>query len=276
MQNRAPTQATIQTRDGINLYWTQWGAGQPILFVNSAGMNTRMWEYQMLAFADEGYRCISFDRRGHGLSDRPTGGYDFDTFADDLASVVETLDLKDLTMVGHSMGGGEIVRYLTRHGSGRVARIVLLAATTPRLLQAPDNPDGVPESAVDAMRAGWRVDYAKWVADNTAPFFVEETSPALRQWLANLLLECPVPVAVQCNKAVVTADFRAEMAALRVPALVLHGDRDVSAPLALTGKRSAELIPGCRLKVYEGAPHGLLYTHMAEVNADIMEFIRRA
>jgi non-heme chloroperoxidase len=233
-----------------------------------------MWDYQMVEFADQGYRWIGFDRRGHGRSDRPLGGYEYDTFADDVASVISALDLRDLTLVGHSMAGGEIVRYLTRHGSARVARIVLLAPTTPYLMRTADNPNGVPQSTFEALRASWRRDFPKWVADNTAPFFVPETSPAMMQAFAALLMQCPVQVAIACNKALTTTDFRADLAKISVPAVVVHGDRDASAPLVLTGKPTADLIPGCRFKVYQGAPHGLMYTHMEMLNTDILQFIR--
>ena len=264
----------IEAHDGTRLYWTQWGVGRPILFLNSAGVSTQMWDYQMVEFADQGYRCIAFDRRGHGRSDRPFGGYEYDTFADDVASVISALDLRDLTLVGHSMAGGEIVRYLTRHGSARVARIVLLAPTTPYLMKTADNPNGVPQSTFEAVRASWRRDFPKWVADNTAPFFVPETSPAMMQTFAALLMQCPVQVAIACNKALTTTDFRADLAKISVPAMVVHGDRDASAPLVLTGKPTADLIPGCRFKVYQGAPHGLMYTHMEMLNTDILQFIR--
>jgi non-heme chloroperoxidase len=271
---RTPIAPFVEAHDGTRLYWAQWGSGRPILFLNSAGLTTQMWDYQMVEFADQGYRCITFDRRGHGRSDLALGGYDYDTFADDVAAVISALDLQDLTMVGHSMAGGEIVRYLTRHGSARVARIVLLASTTPYLTQTADNPNGLPHSTLEALRASWRKDFPKWVADNTAPFFVPETSPAMMQMLAARLMHCSVPVAIACNKAVTTTDFRADLAKVSVPALVIHGDRDASAPLTITGKPTAELIPGCRLKVYQGAPHGLIYTHMEILNADILQFIR--
>ena len=264
----------VEAHDGTRLYWTQWGSGRPILFLNSFGLTTQMWDYQRVAFADQGYRSIAFDRRGHGRSDLALGGYDYDTFADDVAAVISALDLQDLTIVGHSMAGGEIVRYLTRHGSARVARIILLGPTTPYLAQTTDNHNGVPQSTFEAVRASWRKDFPKWVADNTAPFFVPETSPAMMQTLAAQMMHCSVPVAIACSKAVTTTDFRADLAKVSVPALVIHGDRDASAPLAITGKPTAELIPGCRLKVYEGAPHGLMFTHMETLNADILQFIR--
>jgi non-heme chloroperoxidase len=262
----------IETRDGTRLHWCAWGRGAPVLFVHSWAMETRMWDYQFAALADRGLRCVGYDRRGHGRSDVAATGYDYDTLADDLAQVVEALDLSDVTLVGHSMGAGEIVRYLTRHGSGRVKRIALLAPTTPLLRQTPDNPQGFPAEALEAMRAQWRRDFPKWVADNTAPFFTPETSPELIKWGIDLLLRISLPVAIECNRAVTGTDFRAELRRIEVPTLLLHGDTDASAPLALTGRPTAALIPDCTLKIYEGAPHGLMYTHMARVNADLAAF----
>jgi non-heme chloroperoxidase len=204
----------------------------------------------------------------------PQQCWDEHTFADDLASVIAALDLHDLTVVAHSMGGGEIVRYLSRHGAARVSRIALLASTTPYLTKTADNPNGVPAELFEALRASWQMDFPKWVADNTAPFFVASTSPAMMQWVSTLLVQCPLPVAIACNKAVTTTDFRAELTKIAVPALVIHGDRDVSAPLAISGKPTAALIRGCDFKVYEGAPHGLMYTHMEMLQKDILKFIR--
>lgn len=245
-----------------------------MLFLNSAGMTTQMWDYQMVAFADHGYRCIAFDRRGHGQSDRSLGGYDYDTFADDIAAVITALDLEKLTIVGHSMASGEMVRYLTRHGSGRVARMVMLAPTTPCLLKGADNPNGIPQPAFEALRDSWRKDYQRWVTENSLPFFVPETSPSMIQWVAGILMQCPLQIAIACNKAMTTTDFRKDLAKISLPTLVIQGDRDVSAPLALTGKPTAELIAGSQLKVYEGAPHGLMYTHMKMLTADILQFMR--
>jgi pimeloyl-ACP methyl ester carboxylesterase len=219
----------IEAHDGTRLYWTQWGGGRPILFLNSLGLTTQMWDYQMVAFADQGYHCITFDRRGHGRSDLALGGYDYDTFADDVAAVISALNLQDLTMVGHSMASGEIVRYLTRHGNARVARIVLLAPTTPYLAQTADNPNGMPQSTFEALRATWRKDFPKWVADNTAPFFVPETSPAMMQTLAAQMMHCPVPVAIACSKTLTTTDFRADVAKVSVPALHSWGSGCVRA-----------------------------------------------
>ena len=263
----------IAAKDDTQLYWREWGQGAPMLFLNSLGCGSQMWDYQIAALADQGFRCIGFDRRGHGRSAQPARGYDFDTFADDVAGLIAALDLSDVTLVAHSMAGGEAVRYLTRHGSSRTARVVLLAPTTPMLLKTDDNPNGAPRAGFEALWAQWRLDYPKWVADNVAPFFVPETSPAMMRWGANLL-QIAVPIALACCRAMVEEDFRAEMRRIDVPALLVHGDRDRSMPIELTGKPSAELIPGCRLHIYEGAPHGLMYTHMDRLHADILKFVR--
>jgi non-heme chloroperoxidase len=263
----------ITANDGAQLYWNAWGTGTPILFLNGLGCTSRMWDYQTAALADAGFRCIGFDRRGHGRSDQPAGGYDFDTFADDVARLVDDLDLTDLTLIAHSMAGGEAVRYLTRHGSQRVARLVLLAPTTPMLLKTPDNTNGLPMEAFEALWAGWRSDYPKWVDDNLAPFFIPETSPAMIRWGATLL-QTSLPVTLACARAMVEADFRAEMRGIDVPTLIVHGDRDRSMPVEMTGMPSAALIPGSRLLVYPGAPHGLMFTHMGELHADLVASLR--
>jgi non-heme chloroperoxidase len=263
----------VTTTDGTRLYCKAWGDGAPVVFVHSWAMAGDMWQYQIVDLADRDLRCITYDRRGHGRSDQPSNGYDIDTLADDLARVIDAHDLSGVTLIGHSMGGAEIVRYLTRHGHARVARIVLLAPTTPYLLQSADNPDGVPAQAFEAVRTQWRQDFPKWVADNTRPFFTADTSEAMMRWGTDMLLRTALPVAIACNQTLSTADFRAEMSTIDTPALVIHGDADASAPLALTGARSAKLLPNCELKVYAGAPHGLFITHAKRVNADIIEFI---
>lgn len=265
----------FKASDGTSLFYVEWGEGKPVLFLNSLGFCTRMWDYQFAALAPEGFRCISFDRRGHGRSDQPAGGYDYDTLADDVAALIESLDLHDLTLIGHSMAGGEVVRYLTRHGDGRIARIVLIAPTTPKLLQDEDNPGGLPRAAFDTLWAQWRHDYPKWVEDNVAPFFIPETSRAMMRW-ATGLLQAPLPVLLACSRAMAEADFRAEMRRIRVPALLIQGDRDCSTPIALTGERSAALLPDCRFLVYRAAPHGLMYTHMDRLHADLVPFMREA
>jgi non-heme chloroperoxidase len=265
--------AFVESHDGTNLYWREWGRGIPVLFVHSWCMNSQMWDYQFAALGHRGMRCIGFDRRGHGRSDQPPTGYDYDTLALDMATVIETLDLQDLTLVGHSMGAAEIVRYLSRHGDARVKRIVLLAPVLPFLTKTANNPDGVPAEMFEAWRAQWRDDFAKWVTDNAAPFFTPDTSPALIKWAVEMLLQTSLPVAIACNRAVAETNFQPELPRIRVPTLLLQGDKDASAPIELTGNKVASLMPNCRLKIYEGAPHGLMFTHMARLHADLLEFV---
>ena len=263
----------FEASDSTPLFYSEWGDGPPVLFLSGLGCSLRMWDYQFAALAEAGLRCIGLDRRGHGRSDQPKGGYDYDTLADDIAALVDRLDLAGLTMVGHSMAGGEVVRYLSRHGPDRVARLVFLAPTTPKLTSSDDNPAGAPRAVFEATWADWLRDYPKWVDDNLAPFLVPETSRAMMNWTAGLL-QAPLPVALACSQAMADADFRAEMRHIEVPSLVIHGDRDRSALLDLTGRPSAELLPYGRLQVYEGAPHGLMFTHMDRLHADILQFIQ--
>lgn len=263
----------ISAADGTQLHWREWGQGEPLLFLNGLGCASDMWDYQMTAFADRGYRCIGFDRRGHGRSDRPGHGYHFDSFADDIAALIEQLDLSGLTLVTHSMGGGEAVRYVSRHGSARVARMVLVGTTTPKLLQADDNPSGLPREAFDALWSQWKRDYPRWVAESTPPFFVPETSQAMMNWIGTVL-QAPLPIALACSRALAAEDFRADMRRVDIPTLFIHGDRDHSAPLELTAQPSAALVPKSRLRIYPGAPHGLMYTHMDRLHADIFDFLR--
>jgi len=263
---------SIDTIDGVRLFHRDWGAGRPVVFLHSWGMNSAMWSYQMADLLNHGLRCVAYDRRGHGLSADPGRGYDADTLADDLAAVMDTLNLRGATLVGHSMAGGEIVRYLGRHGPDRVAGVVLLASTTPFLTKTRDNPGGVDAAVFEAGRDQWRQDFPKWVDDNAASFFVTQTSPAMRRWAMQMLLQTPLPVLLACNQVVAETDYRADLRAMTTRTLVIHGDRDASAPLERTGRPSAALIPGARLVVYEGAPHGLFLTHMDRLNADLRAF----
>ncbi len=268
-----PRASFIHRKDGTALFYKDWGTGTPVVFVNSAGLHCDMWAYQMVPLTARGMRCVAFDRRGHGRSSDPGRGYDFDTLADDLAAVIEALNLRNVTLVGHSMGCSEIARYLTRHGRARVARVVMLAPMTPFLLRTADNPQGVDPALFQALRAQWLQDFPKWIADNTRPFFVAGTSPEMQRWGASMLLSTSLQAQIECNIATTETDFREELKRISVPVLVIHGTRDVSAPFPLTGQRTAALIPGCELKVYEEAPHGLFITHMERVNDDLLRFM---
>lgn len=272
--SQLPRASFIHRKDGTALFYKDWGTGTPVLFVNSAGLNCDMWAYQMVPLTAQGYRCVAFDRRGHGRSSDPGRGYDFDTLADDLAAVIDSLDLRNVTLIGHSMGCAEITRYLTRHGSSRVARVAMLAPTTPFLMKTPDNPEGVDRALFEALRAQWLKDYPKWLADNAPPFFAPETSPEMLKWGVGMMLTTSLQAQILCNVAVTETDFRKELAQLKVPVLIIHGTRDASAPLPLTGERTVKLIPGARLEVYEAAPHGLFITHMQRLNDDLLRFMR--
>lgn len=263
----------IERTDGTALFYRDWGAGRrPVVFVHSAGLCSEMWAYQMMPFVGAGYRCIAFDRRGHGRSSDPGRGYDYDTLADDLAAVLEVLDVRDAMLVGHSMGCAEIVRYLSRYGTARVSRIALVAPTLPFLLKTADNPFGVDRAVFESVRAAWLRDFPRWVEENAPPFFGPSTSPQMVRWGVDMMASTSLQAIIECNKAVVETDFRAELPKLRTPTLIAHGTADVSAPFEITGKRAAQLIPGSELKVHEGAPHGLFITHMEQLNADLLRF----
>lgn len=262
----------IERPDGTSLFFKDWGTGDPVVFVHSAGNSSDVWAYSMIHIVKQGFRCVAFDRRGHGRSSVPGGGYDYDTLADDLAGVIEAFDLRKATLVGHSMGCGEVVRYLTRHGSERVARIVLVAPTLPFLLKTPDNPNGIPKEYFDRMRDEWRRDYPKWLAANAAPFFTPDTSKGMIQWGISLAYQTSLHAAIECNIAVTETDFREELKKIGVPTLIVQGTADKSCPLEMTGRPTAGLIPGSELKIYEGAPHGVLLTHVEQLNADLRRF----
>ncbi|KQV89876.1 arylesterase [Massilia sp. Root351] len=266
----------IRTADGADLFYRDWDqpGGEPVLFVGGWSLPSDAWNYQMLALHSQGLRVMAFDRRGHGRSSDPGRGYDFDTLAGDIAAVIEALDLRGVTLVGHSMGCNEIVRYLSRHGSARVRRVALLGTMTPVVQRLPDNPDGFDPALLDYFRNELLVkDFPQWLDHNTPPFLTPATSPALAGWLRQLALGTSALALRECNRAVTEADFRPELPGIAVPVLLIAGDLDVSAPLELTARRTAALLPNARLEVYHGAPHGMFVTHMGRVNGDLLEFI---
>jgi len=261
-------------REGTQLWFTDWSGGEPLLFVHAAGLHSGSWAYQLTPMLRAGHRCVSYDRRGHGRSSTPGGGYDFDSLADDLAAVIDVLDLRGLTLVGHSMGCGEIVRYLTRHGAARVKRIVLIAPTLPFFLKTGDNPSGLDKAQFEGMRATWLRDYPGWAWQQTPAFFAPETSAAMQQWGFVLGTQSNLHAILESNVSVTETDFRAELPRVTVPTLILHGTQDRSCPVGMTGAPTAKLIPGARLEVVEGAPHGLIFTHAERVNAELLGFLR--
>jgi non-heme chloroperoxidase len=266
----------VETRDGQQLFYKDWGTGAPVVFLAAWALPSEMWDYQMVPMSEQGLRCIAYDRRGHGRSSQPGTGYDYDTLADDLAAVLDALDLRGVTLVGMSMAGGEMVRYLTRHGQGRIARVVFVATgATPILVQTADNPSGIPAEQAEFFRRQLLLkDYPNWMEENRQPFFVPETSRQMQEWVRGMALRTSMKTLVECNRSMTSADFRAELPSIAVPTLLIHGDKDVSAPLEATGRPTAELIPGARLEIYEGAPHGLFVTHMDRLTRDLLAFAK--
>ncbi|BAO88856.1 alpha/beta fold hydrolase [Caballeronia cordobensis] len=268
----------IGTADGVELFYRDWrpehavANGKTIVFVPSYSLPGDMWAYQMLPLVRQGFRCIAYDRRGHGRSSDPGGGYDYDTLADDLAGIIEALDLSDLTLAGYSMGGAEAVRYLTRHGSARVARLVLIASTLPMLAKTPDNPGGIDRAYADAFQHDLMTDYPQWLAENARPFAGPRASQAMIDWIRDMALRTSHHALLACNETVNGGDFRDELRDVDVPTLIVQGDADVSNPLQLTSQRTARLIPNARLVVYEGAPHGIFLSDAARLTADLAAF----
>jgi non-heme chloroperoxidase len=260
------------------LFYRDWGSGRPVLFCSAWSCTSAELQYQMAFLAERGFRVIAYDRRGHGRSDDPGRGYDYDTLADDLAALIDHLDLDDLTLVGHSMAGGEIVRYLTRHGHRRVSRLALLAATLPLPVRTDSNPDGVDPSVFAAVRDEWRRDYAAWLVAGAGPFLGEglpgcDVSPALRDWTVRDMLTASLQAVIECNHAVTETDFRDEMGAVDLPTLIIQGDSDSSIDIELSGRRQHKILPNSRFIVYENAPHGLHLTHRDRLNNDLLEFL---
>jgi non-heme chloroperoxidase len=266
----------VRTRDGLNLFYRDWGSGAPMVFLAAWALPSDMWAYQMVPLSEQGLRCVAYDRRGHGRSSDAGSGYAYDTLADDLAAVIDQLDLRRVTLVGMSMASGEIVRYLTRHGSARIARVVLVApSATPYPTRSADNPHGIPPDRFAALRRLLLRDYPKWLEDNRPAFFVPDTSPQMQEWVRTMMLGTSMKALIECSAAMTSTDFRAELRRIRVPTLVVHGTKDASAPIDLTGRPTANMIPDAELKVYEGAPHGLFVTHMEQLTADLLAFARR-
>jgi non-heme chloroperoxidase len=276
---KIPKKSFIETGDGTNLFYKDWGTGKPVVFIHGTPPNSDMWQYQMTYLASLGLRCIAYDRRGHGRSDQPWQGYDYDTLADDLAALITQLDLRKVTLVAHSMGGGEIVRFLSRHSATRIAQAVFVAATAPFLLKTADNPEGVDKRLFDQLRATMSKDIPHFLASGAPGFFGAglpncSVSKEMIEWGLNLCLQTSMKAMIECNRALTETDFRAEMRKITIPTLVIHGDADQSAPLELTGRKTRRLIQGSQLKVYEGAPHGLFITHMERLNRDLLAFIK--
>jgi non-heme chloroperoxidase len=263
----------------IKLYYKDWGSGPSVVFSHGWPLSADAWEDQMLFLSARGYRCIAHDRRGHGRSSQPWHGNDMDTYADDLAMLVEALDLKNAIHVGHSTGGGEVARYIGRHGTKRVAKVVLIGAVTPLMLKTPANPAGLPMDIFDKIRAGVLADRSQFFKDLTTPFYgagrpYAKVSQGLRDsfWLQGML--AGFNGVFDCIKAFSETDFTKDLEKFDVPTLIMHGDDDQIVPIDASARLTAKIVKGATLKIYPGAPHGLCSTLKDQVNEDLLAFIK--
>jgi non-heme chloroperoxidase len=271
--------STFTTRDGTEIFYKDWGAGQPVVFSHGWPLSADAWEGQMVFLGERGHRVIAHDRRGHGRSSQTWLGNDMDTYADDLSELIESLDLRDVVLVGHSTGGGEVARYVGRHGTGRVAKVVLLGAVAPIMLKTESNPGGLPIEVFDKIRAGVRKDRSQFFRDLAIPFHGYNREGAKTSqgvidafWLQGM--QGGLKGELDCIKQFSETDFTEDLREIDVPTLIVHGDDDQIVPIASSALRTAKLVKGATLKVYRGAPHGLATTRADEFNADLFSFIR--
>ena len=271
--------STITTKDGTQIYYKDWGSGQPVLFSHGWPLSAEAWEDQMVFLGARGYRCIAHDRRGHGRSSQPWSGNEMNTYADDLAELVAALDLKDAIHIGHSTGGGEVARYIGRHGTRRVARAVLIGAVPPLMLKTAANPSGLPMEAFDQIRAGVLADRSQFFKDLSAPFYGAnrpnaKVSQGLRDsfWLQGMW--AGFKGVIDCIKAFSETDFTEDLKKFDVPTLILHGDDDQIVPIGASALLSSKMIRTATLKVYPGASHGMCSTQKDQVNADLLAFFK--
>ena len=271
--------STITTADGTEIYYKDWGSGPPVVFSHGWPLCSDSWEAQMLFLADAGFRCIAHDRRGHGRSTQSWNGNEMDTYAEDLATLIETLDLHDVTLIGFSAGGGEVARYIGRHGTGRVAKAALIAAVPPLMLQTNANPGGLPIAKFDEIRAHCVADRSQFYRDlASGPFFGanragSKVSQGMIESFWRQGMQSGHRNAFECIKAFSETDFTDDLRKFDVPTLIIHGDDDQIVPIDAAARAAAKLIPHAILKVYPGAPHGIADTHKATLCADLLEFL---
>jgi non-heme chloroperoxidase len=265
--------AFVQTRDGQQLFYRDIGTGKPVVFVHGWTLSSAIWRGQLDWLAERGLRAIAYDRRGHGQSTKPESGYDYETLSDDLATLLDRLDLREVTLVGHSMGSGEVVRYLARHGIARVARVLLVGPTTPYALKTDDNPDGLDKAIYDRLIAALRADRPAYMAAGMPAFLGAQPDRATVDWAMAIAMQATLNAQVQCLRAFSETDFRPDLAAVTVPTRIVYGTAD--APIIpVHARRTHQGIAGSRLEIYEGAPHALFVTDRDRFNHELLEFIR--
>ncbi len=268
----------ITTKDGTNIFYKDWGTGQPVVFSHGWPLNADDWDDQMEFVAAHGYRAIAHDRRGHGRSSQSWNGNDMDTYADDLATLFETLDLRDAVMVGHSTGG-EVARYIGRHGTSRVAKATLVGAVPPLMLKTEANPEGLPIQAFDGIRAGVTADRSQFYKDLSAAFYGanrpdSKVSQGIRDMFWLWSMQVGLKGALDCIKAFSETDFTEDLKKFDIPTLIIHGDDDQIVPIGAAALRSSKIVKNSTLKIYPGAPHGLTSTHKDQFNADLLSFLK--